>query len=256
MQLQGKVAILTGAGSGIGETAAKLFADQGAHVVIVDWNETQAVRVADEINRKQPPNGRALAVKTDVSSEQQVKRLVQQTITAFGSIDILVNNAAVVLPKELEDISEDEWNRTVDVNLKSVFLMIKHCIPELRKHRGTIVNLASLNGLMGQRQNPVYSATKGAVIAMTKALALDYAQDGVRVNCLCPAGVSTPLLEEWISRQPDPAETVQALKDMHPLGRSATPEEVAKAVLYLASDASAFITGVALPVDGGASLGY
>ncbi|ANS74497.1 short-chain dehydrogenase [Paenibacillus yonginensis] len=256
MQLQGKVAILTGAGSGIGETAAKLFADRGAHVVIADWNETQAVRVADEINRKLPPNGRALAVKTDVSSEQQVKRLVQQTIAAFGSIDILVNNAAVVLPKELEDISEDEWNRTVDVNLKSVFLMIKHCIPELRKHRGTIVNMASLNGLMGQRQNPVYSATKGAVIAMTKALALDYAQDGVRVNCICPAGVSTPLLEEWISRQPDPAETVQALQDMHPLGRSATPEEVAKAVLYLASDASAFITGVTLPVDGGASLGY
>lgn len=256
MPLQGKVAIITGGGSGIGEATAKLFASYGSKVVIADWNEDEANRVADEINRNEPANGRAYAVKADVSSEQQVIDLVHQTIAANGSIDILFNNAAVVLPKELEDVTELEWTRTIDINLKSVYLMIKHCIPEIRKNRGNIVNMASLNGLLGQRQNPVYSATKGAIIAMTKALALDYAKDGVRVNCICPAGVMTPLLEDWIGQQPNPVGTHQVLVDMHPLGRCATTEEVARAVLYLASDSSVFITGVALPVDGGASLGY
>ncbi|QGQ97244.1 SDR family oxidoreductase [Paenibacillus psychroresistens] len=256
MQLKGKVAIISGAGSGIGEATAKLFASLGAKVVIADWNEAEANRVANEINLLDSVEGKALAVKTDVSSEQQVKLLVQETLTVFGAIDILFNNAAVVLPKELEDITEVEWTRTLDINLKSVYLMIKYCIPEIRKSRGSIVNMSSLSGLLGQKQNPVYSATKGAIIAMTKALALDYAKDGVRVNCICPAGVMTPLLEEWIQQQPDPTETVQALIDMHPLGRCATTEEIAQAVLYLASEQAYFITGVALPVDGGASLGY
>jgi NAD(P)-dependent dehydrogenase (short-subunit alcohol dehydrogenase family) len=256
MQLHGKVAIITGAGSGIGEATAKLFASVGARVIIADWNETEANRVANEINLMLATKSSAHAVKTDVSSEQQVKLLVQQTLSAFGSIDIVFNNAAVVLPKELEDITEEEWTQTLNINLKSVYLMIKFCIPEIRKKRGNIVNMSSLSGLLGQKQNPVYSATKGAIIAMTKALALDYAKDGVRVNCICPAGVMTPLLEEWIQQQPDPTATVQALIDMHPLGRCATTEEVAKAALYLASDQSYFITGIALPVDGGASLGY
>jgi NAD(P)-dependent dehydrogenase (short-subunit alcohol dehydrogenase family) len=256
MQLHGKVAIITGAGSGIGEATAKLFASAGAKVIIADWNETEANRVANEINLMLATESSAHAVKTDVSSEQQVKLLVQQTLDTFGSIDIVFNNAAVVLPKELEDITEEEWTRTLNINLKSVYLMIKFCIPEIRKNRGNIVNMSSLSGLLGQKQNPVYSATKGAIIAMTKALALDYAKDGVRVNCICPAGVMTPLLEEWIQQQPDPTATIQALIEMHPLGRSATTEEVAKAALYLASDQSYFITGIALPVDGGASLGY
>jgi NAD(P)-dependent dehydrogenase (short-subunit alcohol dehydrogenase family) len=258
MQLTEKVAIISGAGSGIGEATAKLFASLGAKVIIADWNEAEANRVANEINlmHAQTFQGSALAVKTDVSSEQQVKLLVQQAVAAFGAIDILFNNAAVVLPKELEDITEAEWTRTLDINLKSVYLMIKHCIPEIRKSRGCIVNMSSLSGLLGQKQNPVYSATKGAIIAMTKALALDYAKDGVRVNCICPAGVMTPLLEEWIEQQPDRTATVQALIDMHPLGRCATTNEIAQAVLYLASEQAYFLTGVALPVDGGASLGY
>lgn len=256
MHLLGKVAIVTGAGSGIGETTAQLLASHGAHVIIADWNEAEAMRVAVEINTKHERNDIALAVKTDVSSEQQVMHVVQQTISTFGSIDILFNNAAVVLPKRLEDITEEEWTRTLDINLKSVFLMIKHCISELRKSKGNIVNMSSLSGLLGQRHNPVYSATKGAIIALTKALALDYAEYGVRVNCICPAGVTTPLLEEWTQQQPSPAATVQALIDMHPLGRCATTEEVAQAVLYLASNQSSFITGIALPIDGGASLGY
>lgn len=256
MQLQGKVAIITGGGSGIGEATAKLMARVGAKVVIADWNQAEANRVVDEINAMNPVDLNAIAIKTDVSSEQQVQALISKTVETYGAIDIIFNNAAVVLPKELEDITEAEWTRTLDINLKSVFLMIKYCIPEIRKSRGNIVNMSSLSGLLGQKQNPVYSATKGAIIAMTKALAMDYAKDGVRVNCICPAGVMTPLLEEWIGQQPDPAATVQDLIDMHPLGRCATTEEIANAVLYLASEQSFFITGVALPVDGGASLGY
>ncbi|OPH49270.1 short-chain dehydrogenase [Paenibacillus ferrarius] len=256
MQLKGKVAIITGAGSGIGEAAAKLFVNHGANVIVADWNEVQAGRVVDEINAKVAGSKRAFAVKADVSAEAQVEHVVRETLSAFGSIDILFNNAAVVLPKELEEITETEWTRTLDINLKSVYLMIKHCIPEIRKNKGNIVNMSSLNGLIGQRNNPVYAATKGAIIAMTKSLALDYAKDGVRVNCLCPAGVMTPLLEQWIGQQADPMATVQALTDMHPLGRCASAEEIAQAALYLASDSSAFITGLALTVDGGASLGY
>ncbi|CAH1058741.1 SDR family NAD(P)-dependent oxidoreductase [Paenibacillus pseudetheri] len=256
MQLQGKVVIVTGGGSGIGEATAKLLASEGAKVIIADWNDAEANRVVKEIQSVHCGNPIAFAVKTDVSSEIEVKQLVELVLNKFGRIDILFNNAAVVLPKSLEDISESEWTRTLDINLKSVYLMIKFCIPSIRENRGCIVNMASLSGLVGQKQNPVYSASKGAIIAMTKSLALDYASDGVRVNCICPAGVITPLLEEWIGQQPNPAVTVQDLIDMHPLGRCASTEEIARAVLYLASDLSGFVTGVALPVDGGASLGY
>jgi NAD(P)-dependent dehydrogenase (short-subunit alcohol dehydrogenase family) len=215
--------------------------------------------VASFLNAEYPVKdgpARAFAVLTDVSKERDVVKLVGETIRVYGRIDVLFNNAAVILPKLLEDIEEHEFDRVVSVNLKSVYLTSKHAGPHLRKARGTVVNMASLNGLVGQRQNPVYAATKGGIIAMTKSLALDFAADGVRFNCVCPAGVMTPLLEAWTMEQDDPVATVQALNDMHPLGRPATTEEVAQAVLYLASGQSAFITGTALTVDGGASLGY
>ncbi|MDF2644774.1 MAG: short-chain dehydrogenase/reductase [Paenibacillus sp.] len=253
MNLQGKVAIVTGGGSGIGEAIVRLFTTQGAAVIIADWNEQGASRLAEELTSY---GHQVVAVKTDVSSNADVRVIIQETLHRFGQLDVLVNNAAVILPKFLEEVEEEEWDRLFHINLKSVFLMVKHTIAELRKTRGTIVNMASLNGLVGQKMNPVYAATKGGVVAMTKALALDYATDGVRVNCICPAGVSTPLLQHWIQEQDDPTATIQILNDMHPIGRPATSEEVAQAALFLASTQSGFITGVALPVDGGASLGY
>ncbi|WP_018755738.1 SDR family NAD(P)-dependent oxidoreductase [Paenibacillus terrigena] len=253
MVLSGKTAIVTGGGSGIGEAIARLFAAQGAKVVIADWNEKEAVRVADELTSI---GQYATAVKADVSNEEDVRALIEETLNKFGHLDVIVNNAAVILPKFLEDIELDEWDRLLNINLKSVFLMIKHSLAELRKTRGTIVNMASLNGLVGQKMNPVYAATKGGIIAMTKSLALDYATDGIRINCICPAGVSTSLLQQWIQEQDDPTATIQKLNDMHALGRPATSEEVAQAALFLASPQSGFVTGVALPVDGGASLGY
>lgn len=253
MNLAGKTAIVTGGGSGIGEAIVRLFAAQSAAVIIADWNEQGASRLAEELTSS---GHQAVAMKVDVSRDSDVRELIQETLHRFGQLDVLVNNAAVILPKFIEEVEEEEWDRLFNINLKSVFLTVKHSLPHLRKTRGTIVNMASLNGLVGQKMNPVYAATKGGVVALTKALALDYAPDGVRVNCICPAGVSTPLLQHWIQEQEDPIATIQILNDMHPIGRPATSEEIAQAALFLASTQSGFITGVALPVDGGASLGY
>jgi len=253
MLLNEKVCLITGGASGIGEVAARRFAAEGAIVAVVDIDDEGGRRVADAIMAE---GGRACAVRADVSSEAEVARAVEEILQTYGKIDVLLNNAATILPKPLEEVSEEEWTRVIAINLKSVYLTIKHTIPALRRSKGNIVNMASLNGLVGQKQNAVYASAKGAVIAMTKSLALDYAPDGVRVNCLCPAGVMTPLLEQWRLRQPDPDATTRLLNDMHPLGRPATSEEIADAALFLASDSARFITGVALPVDGGASLGY
>ncbi|OPA80528.1 short-chain dehydrogenase [Paenibacillus selenitireducens] len=255
MSLQGKVCIVTGGGSGIGEVTVKRFASEGATVIIADVNEQGAQRVVHEILRH---NGSAsvMSVRTDVSDDREVRSLVTEVISQYGHIDVLFNNAATILPKALEEVSEHEWTRVIDINLKSVYLMIKYTIPYLRVTRGSIVNMASLNGLVGQKQNAVYAATKGGIIAMTKALAIDYAPEGVRVNCICPAGVMTPLLEKWTMEQADPEEVRTSLNEMHALGRPARAEEISDAVVFLASQSSQFITGVALPVDGGASLGY
>ncbi|WP_201005710.1 SDR family NAD(P)-dependent oxidoreductase [Paenibacillus glycanilyticus] len=253
MKLSGKTAIVTGGSSGIGEAIVRLFAAEGANVVIADRKANDAARLIEQI---QINGGSVIAVQTDVSKDEEVRRLMQETVLQFGRIDIVVNNAAAIMPKYLEEVEEEEWDRIFNVNLKSVFLMIKYSIAELKKTRGSIVNMSSLNGLIGQKMNPVYAATKGGMNALTKALALDYAPYGIRVNSICPAGVTTPLLEQWISQQADPVQTVRNLNAMHPLGRPATSEEVAQTALFLASDSSGFVTGVALPVDGGASLGY
>ncbi|WP_338116077.1 glucose 1-dehydrogenase [Paenibacillus monticola] len=255
MLLAGKVCIITGGASGIGEIMAKRFAEEGAIIVIADIDGQAGQRVALEIGSAQGSQV-AYSFQLDVSSESEVQALVTDIMNQHGRLDVLVNNAATILPKPLEEVSEPEWTRLMNINLKSVYLMTKHTIGLLRQTKGNIVNMASLNGLIGQKQNAAYAATKGAMIALTKSLALDYAVDGVRVNCICPAGVSTPLLEKWIQEQDDPVRARTALNDMHPLGRPALPEEVADAALFMASGLARFVTGVALPVDGGASLGY
>ncbi|MFF2089822.1 SDR family NAD(P)-dependent oxidoreductase [Paenibacillus sp. NPDC058174] len=255
MLVEGKVCLITGGGSGIGEVTALRFAEEGAIVVIADIDSAEGQRVAEAIKMAYGETA-AVAFPADVSSESDVRRLIEAIASQYGRLDVLVNNAATILPKLIEDVEEREWSKVIDVNLKSVFLLTKHSLPLLKQSKGSIVNMASLNGLVGQKQNAVYASTKGAIVAMTKSLALDYAPDGVRVNCICPAGVSTPLLEKWTEEQDDPARTRVMLDDMHPLGRPAKPHEIADAALFFASRLSQFVTGVALPVDGGASLGY
>jgi len=250
-----RTAIVTGAGSGIGEAVAKLFSSRDIRVAVADCDLAAGQRVVREICA-QRGEGAAVFIHTDVSREPEIIDLVDRALGTCRHLDILVNNASIALAKPIDRLQEEEWDRIMDVNLKSMYLMIKHTISALRARRGVIVNMASLNGLVGQRMNAAYSASKGAVIAMTKSLALDYAADGVRVNCICPAGVNTMLLERWINQQEDPAATRKQLERMHPVGRIAEPDEIARAAYFLAGNDAGFITGVALPVDGGASLGY
>ena len=252
-KLKDKVAVVTGGGSGIGRATAHLFSRHGAKVVVCDINPKKADLVTSEILEN---NNEAIAVTTDVSSEVQVESMVRKINGLYGGIDILFNNAAIILPKFIEEIENDEWRHLLDVNLSGVFYCIKQTLPQLKERQGCIINMASMNGLVGQMRNPAYSATKGAVISLTKSLAVDLAPLGVRVNAICPAGVLTPLLEEWFQQQSNPERARSDCDRSHMMGRTASPEEIAQLALFLASNDSSFITGQAIPIDGGATLGY
>lgn len=253
MRLEQKVAVITGAAHGIGRASALLFAREGAQVVVADRDEAAGQEVATAIR---DAGGEAILVRTDVSRSPEVRHMLRVAQQEYGRLDVLFNVAGVHLPKDAESTSEEEWERILTTNLTSVFLTVKYAAPELKRSRGVIINMASMVGLVGQADSVAYSASKGGIIAVTKSLALDYAPHGVRVNCICPAGVATPLLERWIAEQADPPRVRAALDRIHPLGWTARPEEIAAVALFLASPEASFITGAALPVDGGATLGY
>lgn len=252
-EFDGQVVVVTGAGSGIGQETARLFGQEGAVVVAVDITHE---KVQQTVGLVIDAGGHAWAVACDIADPAQVKRLMDHVVGEYGRLDVLINNAGIIMPGFIEDIEDDEWRRVVDVNLSGVFYCTKYALPELKRRRGAIVNLASMNGLVGQMKNPAYSATKGGVIAMTRSLAIDVAPFGVRVNAVCPAGVLTPLLQEWFQQQPHP-DVMREYTDLsHMLGRTATPREIANLILFLASPRSSFITGQAIPIEGGATLGY
>jgi NAD(P)-dependent dehydrogenase (short-subunit alcohol dehydrogenase family) len=253
MKLSGKVAIITGGASGIGEASSRLFAEEGANIVIADINEDETEKLVMELKEK---GYNVIGAKCDVSNEFEVQALIEKTITSFGKIDIMFNNAGIILPKTLEDISVGEWDNLFSINVKSMYLTIKHAISYLKNTKGSIINMASMTGVIGQRKNAAYSATKGAIIAMTKAAAIDYAPYGVRVNAICPAGVDTPLLNKWFSQQKDPKKAKIDSDRSHMLGYTASTLEIARVALFLASDDSSFITGEDVHVEGGATLGY
>ena len=253
MSLDGKVALVTGAAKGIGRGCAQALSKHGARIAVVDLDAVAGPLTVKEIEAS---GGRAVFFQADVSKADDVRKTMTDVIEAFGRLDVLINNAGYHLSKNVEDTSEKEWDYILNTNLRSVFLCSKYAIPHLRKTRGAIVNMSSMVGLVGQRNAGAYSATKGGIIAMTKGMALDFAKDGIRVNCLCPGWVETPLVEDWFSQQADPEKARAYLYSIHPLGRIGAPEEVGNAVAFLCSEESSFVTGVALPVDGGVTLGY
>ena len=253
MRLKDKVAIITGSGKGIGQGCAFVFAKEGAPLAIVDIDEESGNKTIQKI---QSEGREAKFFKTDVSNSGQVQFMISQVVSTFGGIDILLNNAGIHISKDIEHLSEDEWDRIIDVNLRSVFLCTKYALSELKKSKGCIINMSSMVGLIGQSNAGAYAASKGGIVAMTKGIALDYAKYGIRANCICPGWVNTPLVEDWFQQQEDPEKARQYIYSVHPLGRIATMEEVGRAALFLASQDSSFVTGVALPVDGAVSLGY
>jgi NAD(P)-dependent dehydrogenase (short-subunit alcohol dehydrogenase family) len=250
---EGRTVLVTGAARGIGRATAERFAGAGAFVVLVDRDGGEAEAVAKIICGT---GRRALAIAADVADGPAVRAAVDAGVRAFGRLDVLVNNAGIHFARAIDEYTDAEIDRVLSVNLKGALHAVRAAVPHLRTSRGSIVSVSSMTGLVGQDRGAVYVATKGALISLTKALALELAPSGVRVNCVCPAGVDTPLMRSWAATLPNPEAVLREQAAMHLTNRLATPEEIAEAIAFLASPSAAFITGIALPVDGGATLGY
>lgn len=247
-KLAGKVALITGAGHGQGAAAAKLFAAEGAAVAVVDLQRSRASEVTADIEGQ---GGRAAAFGTDVSDEDQVRSTIEETVDRFGALDVLYNNAGVMYPGPLDTFDLETWNRQWSVNVTGPFLCAKHAIPHLRKDGGVIVNTASTAGLVGEQGNTTYCATKGAIVNFTRALALDLAREGIRVNCICPGWVETGFNDAFIEKLGGDEVVVAALDAYVPMNRQGQAEEIAEVALFLASEASSLMTGAIVAVDGG-----
>jgi NAD(P)-dependent dehydrogenase (short-subunit alcohol dehydrogenase family) len=246
--LDGKLVLITGVAAGIGRASAELFAKEGAIILGADIDEKGGTEIAEKV---QASGGRMTFVKTDVSLESDIKTLFEKA-REMGGLDVLFNNAGVEVAKGLLDTSEENWNQSVDVNLKSVFFCSKYAIMQMKeKGKGSIINNSSVAGLVGSTFSPAYSAAKGGIISLTKTLAGDFGPFNIRVNCICPGAIETPMLERVIEFQGDPQEVRAMRKKNYPLGRFGTPNEVAQTALFLASDESSFVTGAIIVVDGG-----
>ena len=249
MRLKDKVAIITGAASGIGKATAKLFAEHGAKVVVADIDKDGGSQTVTQI---QNGGNEAIFVETDVTLKVNTEKMVAQTVETYGKLDILFNNAGIAMRLPVAELPEEDWHRCLDVNLTGVFLCAKAAIPAMLKNGGgSIINMSSIYGVVGADVRAAYVASKGGVTNLTRGMALDYAENNIRVNCICPGFVETPLVAGVIKTP----EEYQALADKHPMRRLGQPEEIAYGALYLASDESAFVTGIALPIDGGYTAG-
>ena len=248
-QFQGKSAVVTGAAGGIGRASAIAFAREGAGVVVADLNlegcEETVAMIASE-------RGKAVAIKTDVSSSTDVQAMVKKAVDEFGGLNFAHNNAGIEGAVGMTaDYDENEWDRVLTINLKSTFLCMKYEIPEMiKKGGGAIVNTASIAGLVGYMTMPAYSASKHGMVGLTKTTALEYATRGVRVNAICPGGVKTPMVDRMSATQ-NKEEFEAMIRAMHPMGRIGEPEEIANVAVFLCSDKASFITGQALAADGG-----
>ncbi len=249
MRLQNKVALITGGTSGIGEATALLFAKEGAKIAITGRNQKRGHAVTEQILKD---GGEAIFVRTDVRKADECRRVVAETVSAFKRLDILFNNAGIFYPHTVLDCTEEEWDLQIDVNLKGTFLMSKFALPGMiDQGRGVIINNSSGWGIVGGDAAAAYCASKGGVVLLTKAMAIDHGRQGIRVNCICPGDVDTPMLPEDARMRGQKWEDYLAGCSKRPLGRIGTVDEIAKAALFLASDDSSFMTGATLVVDGG-----
>lgn len=246
----GKVVFITGAGAGIGAECARMFAIAGADVILNSMSVSSEA-VAESI-RKQ--GGKAMALCGDVSREEDVRRMFTQIEEHFDTLDVLVNCAGVVSQGNVEETGLEVWERTMAVNATGTFLTSRYALPYLKKSHGVIINISSLVAIKGVKNRAAYSASKGAVLALTKAMAADYLKDGVRVNCISPGTVMSPSLEGRIASEADPEAAYQNYVSRQPMGRLGKPEEIAAAILFAASSEAAFMDGVNIPVDGAGSL--
>ncbi|MET0501867.1 MAG: SDR family NAD(P)-dependent oxidoreductase [Candidatus Binatia bacterium] len=246
MKLTGKVAFVTGFGSGLGQAIAVLFAREGAAVI---GTSTTASKGRDTAARIEQEQGRVLFRAGDVSDSAQMKSIVDEGIQRFGGLDIVVNSAGVRTNGSITEITEAQWDRTIEVNLKGVFVVARLAIPEMVKRGGgVIINIGARSGMAGQAGRAAYCASKGGMITLTEAMAMDYAGDKIRVNCICPGPTRTPMVDT------STPERLERYKKRVPIGRIGEPEDIARAALYLASDEGSMVTAAILPVDGGMRL--
>jgi NAD(P)-dependent dehydrogenase (short-subunit alcohol dehydrogenase family) len=249
VQLQDKVAIITGAGAPIGRACCLLFAAEGANVVAVDLDPATLSSVAEEVRRN---GAKILTIQADVSSAADVERVVAAATATFSTIHILFNNAGIVPNGKIHETTEVDWDRTMAVNVRSMYLMSRAVVPIFLKYGGgVILNTSSATALRSVVDRAAYSASKGAVLALTKSMAVDYVRDGIRVNCLCPGTIDTPSLQQRLAAFADPEEARKQFVARQPMGRLGTAEEVAKAALFLVSEDAKFVTGTAFSIDGG-----
>lgn len=243
MRLQGKAAIVTGGASGIGEATVRDMVKEGAHVLIADLNTDLGERLAKELNSK---STKVVFQRVDVTREEDIIKMVAKAVELFGKLDIMFSNAGIGNLAPSTELSFEEWRKVISINLDGVFLCGKHAIKAMKKHGGgSVINCASILGHVGQAATAAYSSAKGGVVNLTRTLAVEFAKEGVRVNAVCPGYIETPLLSEMDQ------EMKNMLISLHPIGRLGKPEEVAKAVVFLASDDASFVTGASLLVDGG-----
>jgi len=245
-RLEGTIAIVTGAGSGIGRACALAFAREGAKVALVGRRKNRLEEVAREIGSS------ALVMAADVSQKKDDARVVEQTVSHFGGLNVLLNNAGVLHIGTAEGITEAQWDETFNVNVRGLWLLSIAALPYMRKAGGgSIVNMASVLGINGARQRAAYASSKGAVVLLTKCMAIDHAPDHIRVNAICPGFVETEFTAKVFSEAPDPDAVRRERIAVHPIGRLGEPEDIAGLAVYLASDESSWVTGAVFPVDGG-----